>query len=411
MVNLRKLITPLGCVPTFALLVTGLAPSVLSAEEDSPEVKITTLELAPGLEVPLAEPKPIDWDTVSPSRLLKLFLDQLRSDPSDEFEYRLKVMRQLVEHGDFEFAKEVVEGLGQANKSEALAELACLMIEFGRIEDGTRTLNEANAWRVHAQELHQESARRFLAIGYGRIGEGEKSEEMLRGIKYPIYRESARGALLSPESEPEEISEFLALTDEPAVLPQIDLLVRLADEKLAGGETEAALKLLDDAGQRAFKMGKVTSYARVAEIVKVLLKHGEHSEAEVHLASFVRGIRQMANEMDEKGVSLAKAAIFAMEIGKMAMAEELLTEAEDKIKHVFVLYAAGPLAAIAEAWVKMGKPERAMQLIEIAAKTSAAYDHVRGKAMGAVWVCLFCHVTGLSMEPEIREQMRRAAGG
>ena len=272
-------------------------------------------------------------------------------------------------------------------------------------------MNEANAWRVHAQELHQESARRFLAIGYGRIGKGEKSEEMLRGIKYPIYRESARGALLSPESEPEEISEFLALTDEPAVLPQIDLLVRLADEKLAGGETEAALKLLNDAGQRAFKMGKVTSYARVAEIVKVLLKHGEHSEAEVHLASFVRGIRQMANEMDEKGVSLAKAAIFAMEIGKMAMAEELLTEAEDKIKHVFVLYAAGPLAAIAEAWVKMGKPERAMQLIEIAAKTSAAYDHVRGKAMGAVWVCLFCHVTGLSMEPEIREQMRRAAGG
>lgn len=406
----RKSFPPSCSVYTFAFVVGGLVPFVLIAEESRPDVKITTLEVAPGLEVPLTEPKPIDWDKVSPQQLLKLFLDQLSSDPSDEFEYRLKIMREVVDTGDFGLAKEIVDGLGQTYRAEALAELGCLIIESGRTEEGTEVLNEAASWRVHAQELHEESARRFLAIGFGRIGNEEERDEMLNGIKYPIYRESAKGALLSPESGQEEVAEFLALTDEPAVLPQIDLLVRLADERLTKGEKEEAVNLLNDAGQRAFKMGKVTSYARVGEIVKLLIKHGEAAEAEVHLASFVRGVRQMANEMDEKGVSLAKAASYALEIGKTALAEELLTEAEDNIKHVFVLYAARPLAAIAAVRVKMGKAERAAQLIEMAAKTSASYDHVRGKAMGAVWVCLFCHATELSMEPEIREQMRRAAG-
>lgn len=397
------------------LLVWGVAtlPVVsfaLGEEKDPDGADVTTLELAPGLVVPLASPRPIDWETVGADRLLKLFLDQLRSDPSDELEYRIEIVRELMADGDFDLAEQIAGEIRQEDRSEIVAEIACGHIEAGDPARGRAMLEEAESWLVYSLDMHREAAMRFIATGYARLGEVEEARQVLGRIKDPFARARVEGVLLAEAGTSEETEAFLKESGEPSVLPQVDLLIDMAADKLKEGEIEEAERLFTRAGEKAFQLRKITGFAKVGRIVETLLQAEASEKAAGHLESYIRGIQVLADEMPEKGVLLATAAKYSRILGKIELAESLLEEAESKIKKVFVLYAARPLTAIAAQRTAMGATERAAQLIDIAARSAAAYDHVRGKAMGAVWVCLYYHQTGLSMEPGIREEMKKAAG-
>ncbi len=396
------------CV-AFALVLRP-APSALAAENAESEGEVTTLELAPGLIVPLAKPSPLDWQKVSAERLILLFLDQLRSDPSDELEYRRSVILELIDAEEFELAEQIASGIRQDDRAEVLGEIAFLYAGLEREERAAILLEEAESWLVHSTGMHKEMALRFIAACHARLGNRGEAEELMKQITDAFARQRVRGEVLSAFGEESEIETFLKETGEPWVLPQIDLLVDFAERKLRDGEVDAADKLLIQAGEKAFGLKKLTGFERVGRIVELLLEHKAMAKASWHLEAYIRGIKSVAPEMPERGVLLARAARFSRALGKIELAESLLDDAESNIKNVFVLYAARPLAAIARERVALGDKNRAFQLIDIAARTSAAYDHIRGKAMGAVWVCLFCHLTELSMEDAVREQMRLAAG-
>lgn len=395
------------CCTALSLALFFPAPNSLAGPD---EQEVGTLEIAPGLTVPLAQPKPIDWETVSPERLVKLFLAQLRSDPSDELQYRQSVVRILLEEGEVELADEIMEEVRQDDRAEILAEAGARLAQAGKADLGRERLARAKEWLGYAKGEHRNSALRWLALGHVALEEKVEAEKLIPQIRNEFDSLAAKGAMLSRWGKMEDVAAFMEKRGERYVLPQVDMLIEEGRRSLIEGNVEEADATFRKAGERAFGLKKINGITKVVRIVELLLEHGATKEASWHLGAYLKGVQILADEMPEKAVMLAEASMMARKLGRMEFATQLLEAGEGTIKKVFVLYAARPLCALARERTSRGDSQRAAQLIDIAARSSAGYDHIRGRAMGAVWVCLYYHLTGLSMESEVREQMKKAAG-
>ncbi|OYW25041.1 MAG: hypothetical protein B7Z55_00520 [Planctomycetales bacterium 12-60-4] len=371
----------------FWLLMT-LCPVVMNVAVSADEKNKQVLELAPGLVIPLQEPAPIDWDGVTGTDLLLLSLDSLSSDVSAKDEYCFTALRRLLRRGDFDAAARVAGKVSDNQSAEVQGELAYAFLKVNRKADAKTCLALLEQALPAAKEWRKERALGWKALVLSMLEEPDKHWKAIEALADERERDRFRGRWLIQHDRPAARDEFLARTEESAVLPGIDLLVEMGDAALTKNQHEKAAAYFSTAAERALKFNKVSGFEKLSGIVRSFLRHGRSEEGGTYLETYVRATRRLADSMEIKGVLLADAAHMAAETGRQQLANELLAEAEGTIKSV-----------------------RAEELVRAAAKCAAAYLHPRGKAMGTFWLGLYFYETGLSPEGETLELLKRALNG
>jgi len=394
---------------THLLLI--LMPALALAEEAAKQ-PAALLKVSPTLTLPLAPPpKPFDAATATPWEFLEKLGAALNSDAEEEARHKLLAIRQAVKMGHFEAALKMAHSQPDTRKAGAFAEMAWLLATSDGKQHSPLCLEESTKWLSQAPSRQLGDALAWQVGAHASMEQTEKAAALLTQIQDDFELLRAKGLALRYDSTKEKMDAFLAETSETAALPQIDLLIHLAGRALDKKERSRAVELTMQAAERALKMKKINGYARIGEIVKFWLQHGDLEEAAKHWTVFEKAARIFAASEELGAILLAEASVLAFDGKRQDTALALAADAETSAAKVFALYAPEAWIAAARARHHAGDEEKAVIDMRKALQVAAGYPHPRAKAMGAFRVCLFAYETGIKLTEDDRAVLKTLLHG